>query len=309
MEIDDLQKLLEDNVESAEFEFYKGQCIFLSDMYKRYNNDLDNANIVMFFAKNLHLKILREREKDLNYNISFQSFWLNRHKVVHEEFRIINIANETGLPKETTRRKIQNLIKLKVLKKIGKKVFWSPPEVVEVESSQEVDNHIKILTTLTNLVIKKLNLSFSNENINAIIKKNFSFFWYHYLQTQLKFLKIWKLHLVDLELLLISIECSVQGQLIFSNKRKLNKENVISATTISNITGIPRVTCIRKLKKLYKLKLISRDNLTKRYSINIQNLSNNKIFTKETKIKVKELFGSFLVIILRALENAKKVRQ
>ena len=69
MEIDDLQKLLEDNVESAEFEFYKGQCIFLSDMYKRYNNDLDNANIVMFFAKNLHLKILREREKDLNYNI------------------------------------------------------------------------------------------------------------------------------------------------------------------------------------------------------------------------------------------------
>ena len=306
MELANIKKLFEDNTESAEFEFYKDQCIFLSDLYKRYDNDLDNANIVLFYAKNLHLKILREREKDLDYNISFQNFWLNHHKIFHENFKVIRVANETGIPKETTRRKIQKLIKLKILKKLGNKIIWSPPEVDEVSYNKVVDTHIKILTKQVISVTKKLNLDFSDKNIDAIIKKKFSFFWYHYLQTQLNFLKIWKHHLDDLELLLISIECSIQGQLIITNKRKLNEENIISATTISNITGIPRATCIRKLKKLYKLKLINKDGSTKKYSIGIQNLYNNKIFTKETGTKVRDLFGNLFIVILKALESGKR---
>ena len=306
MDLANIKKLFEDNAESAEFEFYKDQCIFLSDLYKRYDNDLDNANIVLFYAKNLHLKILREREKDLDYNISFQNFWLNHHKIFQENFKVIRVANETGLPKETTRRKIKKLIKLKILKKLGKKIIWSPPEVDEVSYNKVVDAHIKILTRQVISVTKKLNLDFSNENVDAIIRKNFSFFWYHYLHTQLNFLKIWKHHLDDLELLLISIECSIQGQLIITNKRKLNEENIISATTISNITGIPRGTCVRKLKKLYKLKLINKDGSTKKYSIGIQNLYNNKIFTKETGTKVRDLFGNLFIVILKALESGKR---
>ena len=45
----------------------------------------------------------------------------------------------------------------------------------------------------------------------------------------------------------------------------------ISATSVSEVTGIPRATCIRKLEWLSKAKLVEKDPRSKRY-----NLVNNK---------------------------------
>ena len=41
----------------------------------------------------------------------------------------------------------------------------------------------------------------------------------------------------------------------------------ISATSISEITGIPRATCIRKLDKFVKMKVLQKNSGTKRYSL------------------------------------------
>ena len=81
------------------------------------NKDLDAANIVLFFAKNLHQDTLRLRDNDLSTDISFENFWNNHSKIKQKNFKIISIAKETGLPKETTRRKINNLIKNKMMGK------------------------------------------------------------------------------------------------------------------------------------------------------------------------------------------------
>ena len=86
-------------------EFLSVQSDFLSDIYKRYDKDLDAANIVLFFAKNLHEKTLRERDKDLDFNISFEKFWENHEQTKQENRKIIDIAESTGLPKETARRR------------------------------------------------------------------------------------------------------------------------------------------------------------------------------------------------------------
>ena len=40
------------------------------------------------------------------------------------------------------------------------------------------------------------------ENIKKEIQNNFSFYWFHYLDTQLKYLKIWKDKFKDLEIFL-----------------------------------------------------------------------------------------------------------
>ena len=41
----------------------------------------------------------------------------------------------------------------------------------------------------------------------------------------------------------------------------------ISATSISEVTGIPRANCIRKLEKYIKMKIIEKDPVTKRYNL------------------------------------------
>ena len=72
---------------------------------------------------------------------------------------------------------------------------------------------------------------------------------------------MWHNKLKDLELLLISIQCLIQANLSLQKKgTKINtqgeireridiSQSTISATSISEITGIPRATCIRKLEK------------------------------------------------------------
>ena len=43
------------------------------------------------------------------------------------------------------------------------------------------------------------------------------------------------------------------------------KDANISATSVSEVTGIPRATCIRKLDKFVKMKILDKDEQTKRY--------------------------------------------
>ena len=56
--------------------FYEVQSTFLSGIYKRYKT-IESANIVLCFAKNTHLQILRQKENNLDFNLSFKNFWDN----------------------------------------------------------------------------------------------------------------------------------------------------------------------------------------------------------------------------------------
>ena len=85
--------------------FYEMQSTFLSGIYKRYG-DLEGGQIVIYFARDLHLKVMRKREDDLNFDLSLEKFWFNHHNTPQNQHKIIAVARYTGLPKETARRKI-----------------------------------------------------------------------------------------------------------------------------------------------------------------------------------------------------------
>ena len=91
------------------------------------------------------------------------------------------------------------------------------------------------------------------------------------------------------------------------NKHQGISEKIISANTISNITGIPRATCVRKLAQLHKLKLIEKDSATKKYYIAPGNMNNNRIFTKESESNITVMFAEFFLIIIRALKRKENV--
>ena len=76
-----IEKLLLDNFFDTMPHFYEMESSFLSGIYERYG-DLERGNIVIFFAKDLHLEILRKREIDLNFNLSLDEFWNNHGNII-----------------------------------------------------------------------------------------------------------------------------------------------------------------------------------------------------------------------------------
>ena len=88
--------------------FYELQSSWMSRIYKRYKN-IETANIICSFARNTHLEIIRQKEYNLNHDVSLSNFWVNFYNISKPVVKITYLANETAIPKETVRRKVKNL--------------------------------------------------------------------------------------------------------------------------------------------------------------------------------------------------------
>tara|TARA_B110000902_G_C14248701_1_gene565265 strand:+ start:821 stop:1789 length:969 start_codon:yes stop_codon:yes gene_type:complete len=305
------EKILENFVEYQSV-FNEFQSNFLSGLYKYYQG-LENGNIVLYFEKLTHQDILRQKDYDLNFDISFNKFWENHSLVNLKKNSIINISKKTSLPKETTRRKILLLIKQKVLNKKNNRIELLPNESYKVSYNLFVDKEIEELSRLLLFICTKINLPISSENIKDELKNKFNFYWFHFLNVQLEYLKLWTLQIKDRELILIFLQFISMFVLRAKNKNISHKnlytdpnliknfdDISISATSISEVTGIPRATCIRKLKALIKLKMISQNQISKQYYI-IPTVVTKNIITKIMTEKVSKIFSEFYFICIRAL--------
>ncbi len=301
------QKVIEENFERNSTKilpiFFEMQSAFLSGIYKRYG-DLEGGQIVIYFARNLHLKVMRKREENLDFDLSLDKFWFNHQNTIQDKLKIISVSRFTGLPKETTRRKIIELTKLKHLKKSNKNsLYWEP-------SSQAKDTYMKIIKEQINSLSKFLfeqskflNIDVPFSKFYKEIEKNYCFYWFHYLTTQLDFMKYWQKKTKDLEILLIGLQSLIQSLNYFKESNTSNKYPDISATSVSEVTGIPRATCIRKLEWLSKVKFVKKDPLSKRYNL-INDDKNNNSYLNHPLTNVHGTagqFAEFSSIVYRAL--------
>ena len=227
--------------------------------------------------QNIYKEIIKEKLNDLDYNISFENFWDNHKKFKQLQFSIISMSRETGLPKETARRKMNELIKSKTLKKIDNKIIWEPIDTHKISYNSIIEKEMGEILRFLNVMNKFTGVIIDNNKFKKSLKENFSFVWYHFLNSQLRILKNWQNKFKDLELLLINLECSIQGnriydkkilsmKVIFFSKNNLHGEiqvPSVSATSVCEVTGIPRATCIRKLEKLTSMRLIAKDKVSK----------------------------------------------
>ncbi len=275
--------------------FFEMQSTFLSGIYKRYG-DLEGGQIVIYFARNLHLKVMRKREEDLDFDLSLDKFWFNHQNTLQDKLKIISVSRYTGLPKETTRRKIIQLTKLKHLKKSNKNnLYWEPSSQAKDTYMLIIKEQIKSLSKFLFEQSKFLNINVPFSKFYKEIEKNYCFYWYHYLTTQLDFMKYWQRKTKDLEILLIGLQSLIQSLKYFKqNDTKYNvskKYPDISATSVSEVTGIPRATCIRKLEWLSKAKFVKKDPLSKRY--NLVNEENNDGYLNHPLLNVQGTAGQF----------------
>lgn len=311
------EKILENFLEYIKL-FTPVQSNFLSDLYLKYHC-LDSANIVLYFAKKTHQAVLRKKEYDLNYDLSFDKFWDNHDESNVESSSIIHIAKITDLPKETARRKLLELTKQKVFVKKNKYISWLPSEEYKKNYNKVVMQEIKSIAKLTKYVTDKINLNFSNEEILNEYQKKFSFYWFHYLDLQMKWMRLWKKQLGDLEVVMILMQIAsllasraneeVSLDKLYSDPRsiigrpKLANQNIsLSATSLADITGISRATCIRKLNQMVSKKLVTQDKISKRYYI-IPEALNKTLISKDLIREVTKLFSEFYFIVIKALNS------
>jgi hypothetical protein len=186
---------------------------------------------------------------------------------------------------------------------IDRRIFkFVRPEESLKRSSRFLAMFSKIL--LEDEIIKK---TVSSKEIEISIKENFSYIWKLYYEMQIPMLLIWKKIFKDLETFNIWSACVVNQHIHASkDQKKMNlndfldkaiflnkiKQKGINAMSISDITGIPRATVIRKLNNLIKSKNLNIDN-KKQYTLvgihlkkflPVQNITIEKLSEFSTKI-------------------------
>ena len=245
------------------------QIEWLNGVYAAFK-DHDKYLIIIFLTKKT-LDIYSNTLIKLSYEEFFSSETLEI-----EKFTISEISTKLNIPKESARRKIMELESQGVIRRINKKIIidrscfnYTKP----IDSIKRISSFLAVLATICydeDILKKKL----TSEKLELIIKNNFSSIWNFYYELQIPMMLNYKKFFKDFDTFHIFGTCVVNQHL---ERRKLSETYIdranffksffkgekiagINAMSISEITGIPRATVIRKLKKLVKGKNLTIDD-------------------------------------------------
>ena len=228
--------------------------------------DIDKFVIIIYLI-NKDLIFFRKN----GVKIDYETFYRDK-SIEIDKINISDISKDLNIPKESTRRKILDLEKSGVIKKNGKKIFIVRDTLYSVRANHTLTEIATILHEF-NKILKKEKLVSEVLSVKEIIismKENFSFCWYQFNKFWFSYMGRWKDELKDLEILCIGMVVvinAVKNKEFFPKKnlRSFHKEIMgsdsrgVNAMSISEITGIPRPTVVRKLKYLIDKKFLQID--------------------------------------------------
>ena len=189
-----------------------------------------------------------------------------------EKFNVAEVSIALQIPKESARRKILELEKKGVIRRVKKKIIidrscfnYSKPK----NTIKKISAFLAALSLMCfeeKILVKKL----TSAELELIIKNNFSIIWNFYYEMQIPMMNAYKNFFKDFESFHIFGTCVVNQHLhakklaalnigrekFIENILEVNKTQGINAMSVSEITGIPRATVIRKLQKLVKKKIL-----------------------------------------------------
>ena len=225
----------------------------------------------------------------MNIKLSYDQFYSKSYLEI-DKFSISELCQKLELPKETKRRKVLELEKLGVLKRQKKKIFIDRSSFSFIKPENQMKytaGYILKFSEILNkekIYSKKLEPKF----IENILKKNFSITWrwfyrmqipmvigYHNYFKDLTTFHVWGTIVMNQALNYskslngkkvpngnsVNDYINYQREIFKGDYMKFNKNMIVgnqgtsiglSAMSISEMTGIPRATVIRKCKFLLK---------------------------------------------------------
>ena len=256
---DKIFKIINKNFSKIAPSYYNLITSWLSRSYNVFQ-DIDKFVILIYFI-NKDLIFFRKNGLVINYDTFY-----NDKSIEIPKINISDISNDLKIPKESVRRKLQELEKKGIIKKTGKKIFVDRSAFTTAKAEQTLKELSILISKFNEILVeeKVTNIIFNTNEISESIKTNFSFCWYQFYKLLFIFTNRWRDYLADLETLTIGLVVLLNtvGNKSFRAKdlnmkywRKLAQgaDDVgVNAMSLSDITGIPRPTVVRKIKKLIK---------------------------------------------------------
>jgi len=274
----DIQYILNKNFSSIQPIWVPIQMRWMNNLYRTFH-DYEKFMIIM------HLMVKTFDYYSKNFvKLNYDDFF-SQNEIEVETLNVMEISDALNIPKETTRRKINELEKLGAIKKSNKKIIIDRDAWPSIKPEETLKNMSYFLSTLSKMLFEEGFMSEpvdSNQIVRAA-KDNFSFVWKLYYDMQIPMLLMFKKIHGDLESFHVHGVClsnqALNAQKIDNSKmsKTLYLEKYffgdrqeflgVNAMSISDITGIPRATVMRKLNKLVKEKFLTMDS-KKHYSTN-----------------------------------------
>ena len=287
-----------DNYDSIHYLFIEFQFTWLQQAY-RAMGDLDKYNILVYLYKENFVEL-----SEIFRVKSFTEFYLNPRFEL-EKINIIQIAKKLRLSKETARRKILELEEDGILIKNRKSIIVTLKAGLLQKPEETINSFSKILQYVSFLLYRQKTVKkyYEKDFFIKKIKERFTQILAIFLEYQLDYiLRRKELTNNDTEMFFI-FGTLFYNQVMFLKKSEkkthyqrewvdemlhVGNKKGINAMSISDLTGIPRPTVIRKLKVLLKQKDIMKDNKNLYYLLNGKLLTE---FNKQRLINIKNLSG------------------
>ena len=293
----------------------KFQQAWTSRAYRVFK-DLDKYVVLIYLIKNYWQNLSNKFQY-----LSMDEFY-DSDTITIDKINLIQISNELNIPKETIRRKVNELQKENILKRQGKSIIFNRKGI----DTQKPNETIELLSSF---IEKKSNMMQGNEwfgerltkeQIKSFIKKYFTIIWLRFFNMQIPFLIRHRNLFEDLETWIVwgNIALSHQYHLAKAAERNLIKEPIgfhnyyqtvsdvkidrgINASSISDISTIPRATVIRKLKWL-----VNQECIVKNKNLEYQMKGKGKLNKKlaENFMLNQNYVAEFLTDIFDLIKNS-----
>jgi DNA-binding Lrp family transcriptional regulator len=245
------------------------QLEWVSGVYQSYK-DHEKYMIVLYLIKKTFDFYSKNLVKE-NFTEFFEKDFIEV-----DSFTIMEVSKAIDIAKESARRKINELEKSGAIKRIKRRTIIDKSMFPFMKPQKSIIRISRFLSTISNILYQGniLQSEFESIKIEDFIKNNFSLIWKLYYEVQIPNLLKWKKVFKDLETFHVWAVCVVNQKLNsqknpesnnkISKKKYLdryffNDDNVIdgvNAMSISDISGIPRATVIRKLNILIEKKYL-----------------------------------------------------
>jgi len=241
------------------------QWTWMNNVYRAFKDHYKYMIVISLVEKTLQFY------DQMNIKYNFDQFYSKSYLQI-EKFSITELCEKLQLPKETVRRKVLELEKLGVLKRQKKQVIIDRSVFSHVKPEKQIkltSRYICLVSNIFNkdkIYSKKLNADY----IENIIKENFSLTWRWFYRMQIPM--IIGYHEMFEDISTFHVWGTVVMNQAYNYKKSKSKDsnfltpdyadynsgllnneggtNGISAMSLSDMTGIPRATVIRKCKFL-----------------------------------------------------------
>ncbi len=245
-----------------------------------------------------------------------------------EKINLIEISDDLSIAKETVRRKINELSKDQIILRSGKKIVLRPLTFVHQRPKHSVKTLSQFLSTCSKYLATQdwFGPPIDAKSLEDFTRENFTLVWRFFFRFKIPFLIRQRKFYGDLETFIVAGTIFANHIVRLKEKYRKNplhiqeskndfgednymkwarfvittKESILgmNASSISEVTGIPRATVIRKLRITEKKGLLHKDKqqlytIGKNYKSKLKDLE--RVFT-ENQIDLCKFISTFFEI-------------